>query len=783
MTPSPLLRRLSLSVPLFALSVGLHAQSAPPPTSETTTTTTTTTTTAAAAASDEAVQLPQFSVSDGKVDPYRAEDVMSVARVSGSVMDAPFTVNVVSPELLQDLGSNVGYDVNRYFAGVSNGRGAGGGGIMDRQDFRGFESFSKTIDDFSSFDIPTSSGFQANFDTAFEDRAELVMGPDSILSPTGTPGGSINIITKSPQFVRSTTLTAQFGNYSANRYTVDTTGPITDKLAYRVIADYQDGATYIPGAIRQQNLGAELTYKFGPQTKLTLKYFGEQWGTVGELTNANDNGEQIYEPNTVGGVTLSNTFEPGYKDDGWNGSAVWSHRNDRINIGEAEFTTELWDVVSMRVALQGLTDNFLQDAAYPSANPTETFNQTTGVETGVTPGYVITAVPEAGIYSHAYWQGEQFQNDYAANFHPGPISIQPVMGFAYQQGHELYNLTAQDKSAADFPAADLTQNYYSPAVPSLTHYTSGESNLPEVGVLDQFYAVSKFGFLDDKIIATGGASRTWANINDYTSKTFQLTPTGFAATGPYTHVALDGKHDSYLGGVVAKPVSYVSLYGTFTTNAGVTASPTNTPLWQTGKQYEFGVKTEFFNQRLQISADHFQITEFNLATPNPAHNTDTSQPATLLGDATNHGEELNIVGGITKNLSVIASYTNMKYRDLFGRRVRNVPDTLANFLLNYHITDGLLKGANAFVGVVHVGQVAGETISASTSLGVPELPGFYVAGWTVVNAGAGYGWDRYRVNLNLDNALNGHFLWEPASRQSVSEYPGITAKITLIVRL
>ncbi|HEY4990118.1 MAG TPA: TonB-dependent receptor [Opitutaceae bacterium] len=708
---------------------------------------------------------------------------MSVARIAGNIMDEPFTVNVVSPQLLSDLGANVGYDVNRYFAGVSNGRGAGSGGIMDRQDFRGFESFSKTIDDFSSFDFPGTTGFQANFDTAFQDRAELVMGPDSILSPTGTPGGSVNVITKSPLFTRSTDFTAEFGNYNSDRYTIDTTGPITQHLAYRVIADYQDGSTYVPGAIRQQNLGLELTYRFNDTSKLTVKYFGEQWGTVGALTNANDNGEQIYLPNTVGGVTISSSFEPGFIDNGWDGSATWSHRNDRINIAEAEFTTVLWDRVSMRVAAQGLGDNFLQDAAYPSANPKETFNQTTGVETGVTPGYVITAMPEVGQYEHAYWRGVQFQNDYAANFHAGPLSIQPVFGFAYQQGHQLYNLTAQDNKPADLPAANLLLNYYSPAQPSLEDYTAGESNLPQMGVLEQLYALARVGFMNDRVFLTGGATRTWADINDYTSKTFVATPTGIEATGPYSHVALSSLHDSYLGGVVAKPVENVSVYATFSTNAGITASPTNTPLWQTGKQYEFGAKTQFFHGRLQISADHFQITEFNLATPNPAHNTDASQPTSILGNATNHGEELNVVGGITKNLSVIGSVTDMKYRDFFGRRVRNVPDKLANLLLNYHFADGFAKGANAFVGVVHVGQVAGETVSGSTSLGVPELPGFYVAGWTVVNAGAGYGWGRYKVNLNLDNALNAHFLWEPASRQSVSEYPGLTVRVTLMVHL
>jgi iron complex outermembrane receptor protein len=329
----------------------------------------------------------------------------------------------------------------------------------------------------------------------------------------------------------------------------------------------------------------------------------------------------------------------------------------------------------------------------------------------------------------------------------------------------------------------LLLNYYAPPPPPLQDYTSGESNLPEMGALSQLYAVTKVGFLDDRVLVSGGATRTWANINDYTSKTFIVSNRGISPTGPYSDIGLSSKHDSYLAGVLAKPADFLSVYGTFSSNAAITASSANAPLWESGKQYEFGAKAEFFQKRLQVSADHFQITEFNLSTPNPAHNTDSSQPTFLLGNATSKGEELNVVGGITKNLSVIASVTNQKYRDLFGRRVRNVPDQIANLLLNYHFLDGALQGANVFVGVVHTGQVAGETVTASTALGVPELPGFYLRPWTIFNAGAGYGWSHYKVNVNIDNALNSKFLWAPASRQSVSGYPGLTFRVTLTLRL
>jgi iron complex outermembrane receptor protein len=794
----PLLRPSAALLPLLVCVVSTYGQTPTPPAPATSNTGTAS---AASSSNEETVELPAFQVTTSAADPYHQADVTSVARIAGAVLDAPFSVNVVSPQLISDLGANAGYDVDRYFAGMSAGRGAGAEGIMDRQDFRGFESFSKTIDDFSAFDLPSASGFQANFDIAFVDRQELVMGPDSILSPTGTPGGSVNIITKTPQFTESTDLTGTFGNYDAGRYSLDTTGPIGDKLAYRVIGSFQDASNYIPGTIKQENIGLMATYKFTEQSKVTFKYFGEDWGEFGEAANANDWGEMVYTPDTIQRAEISTAPQPGFSYTGWNGSATWSRRRDRLNIAELELTTPIFNVVNMRLAGQILTDHFNQDSAYPSISPSDSAWDASGNVTKVTPGFTsLTSIPVVGQYANSYWRGFQLQNDYAANFHPGPISLQPVVGWAYQQGHAVYSYSAQDNNPVDLPNVNLLTNNGAQIVgstehPPLADYTHSPTNQPAFGIQKQTYGLIKAGAYDDRVLVVGGASRTWVDIDNYKSST--TIPNGTALpkfTGPYSRTVLDSQQDTYLAGAILKPTENTSLYYTFSSNAAVTTSPSNTPLWQTGKQHEFGFKTEFFDQRLSINADHFQITEFNLASPNPLFNIDTSQPQTLLGNATSKGYELNVVGGITKNLSIVASLTSMKYRDFVGRRVRNVPDHLANLLIDYHFTDGLLKGANVFAGVVHSGDVAGETVTASTTAanvtagnapaaGIPEQPGFFVPAWTVVNAGAGYTWDRYHIGLNLDNLANSHFFWDPAGRNSVPVYSGLTVRVTLSIHI
>ena len=142
-----------------------------------------------------------------------------------------------------------------------------------------------------------------------------------------------------------------------------------------------------------------------------------------------------------------------------------------------------------------------------------------------------------------------------------------------------------------------------------------------------------------------------------------------------------------------------------------------------------------------------------------------------------------ISGGITRDLSVVASYTNQKLRDPYGRRRRNIPDNMANLLLDYHRSTGALKGSDVFVGATHTGDYAGETVTNFTALGVPEQPGFYIPAHTIVNAGAGYKIGRYKYNLNVNNALNTHTWWMGQARSSLAPYPGINFIFSVKVHL
>jgi iron complex outermembrane receptor protein len=751
--------------------------------------------TAPAPSSDQVVQLPSFEVSGTAANAYRPTDSLSVNRIAGSIMDSPLTVNVLTGEFLGDIGANSMFDATRYMSGISPGRAAGTGGVEDRTDYRGFESFGKTIDNFSGVLLPIGNGFMAQFDPAFIDRIELVMGPDTILAPTGSPGGSANIITKSPKFAPENTVTLEAGNYNAQKVVLDSTGPIGGHWAYRVIGSFQDTKTYMPGYVHQANAAAMLEYDFTETAKLSLKYFVEKWALLGAPAANADNGEIVSSPDTVGGAEISNSPQPGFVYNGWEGNAPWNSRYDTMSTAELNFQSALGSHVTMRLASDILWDNYNNHIAFPKNAPAETWNPSTGQQISVAP-VNLASIPINLTYAQQQSRQIQLQNDYAGNFHPGPISLQPVVGWATQQG--MFPRIFQVTSSA-LPAADFIGNpsgYYNPAEPPLTAFNSFSSNHPSHASLVQGYALLRAGFLHDRVFLTGGVSRTWATVNDYSFKgiyipgdgqvgaaptaanylqefTFQSTGTAAAPTQP-------DYHDTHMLGVLVKPLPNVSLYVSDSTNAGIASA---TPLWQSGTQIEYGLKAEFFQQRLQFSFAHYQISESNVSANNPLFSTGLSTLPNILLDEKNHGVEFNLVGGVTPNLSVIASFTEMHLRDPFGRRLVNVPDTLANLFLNYRFRTGPIQGLNVFAGANYVGNVSGETVTGLTPLGVPEQPGFYIKPYAVYNAGLGYLAGRFHFNLNVDNVLNSQFWWEPAGRISVAPYPGIGVRLTTTIRL
>ena len=210
------------------------------------------------------VVLSAFEVRSGDLGRYQTADATSGGRMAQELFASPQTVNVATSQLLADVGADRILDALIFTPSVTESTIPNG---LDRITVRGFQVEGETVDGFYIDET------QQNIDPALLDRIEVVLGPNAILAPTGSPGGTINNLTKKPLFQAQSSLSLQAGLFDYGGAVLDTTGPFSDKFAYRLIADVHSllTATTMAPSRSPYTVAPALTYQMTRGTKLTVQ--------------------------------------------------------------------------------------------------------------------------------------------------------------------------------------------------------------------------------------------------------------------------------------------------------------------------------------------------------------------------------------------------------------------------------------------------------------------------------------------------------------------------------
>ncbi len=703
---------------------------------------------AAPAAKDDVIELSPFSVSADNVDRYRAADAVSAVRVRAALIDTPSSISVVTRDMMDDLAPNRVFDVTKYIAGVQEGRGVQ---FQDRMIIRGFETQNgaRSVDNF------LQSADADNVEESIIDRIEVTKGPNAILSPAGAPGGSLNIITKSPTFRSQNFLTAQVGMFDAQKATLDVSGPFPGltNLAYRLVASGQDTDRYWSDAEKMQSwaIAPMLTWRINDKSQLTLKYISASHWIFREPLF-------IIDPSTTA-TSGDPKLLPGIDPSGSNGIQPWSHVGTTSNDAFAIYTLNFNEHLNLRVAgnarryhetsnqnflnapgfgnrYNPMTGELTQDYTWALQNTALAYNATTNPYVPTYSQWINpNAVSNRGDDQDTTRDTGNLQADLAATYDLNGASTQTIVGAAYSRQY-AYNQT----KSAPLPNIDLlhqTDNAY-PAYPANWTANNGSSYTNK-----QLYISERLGLFNNRLYLTGGLM----NYSTVTKAWNELTHS--------TPSVLDDNKTMWSAGALYKITDHYSAYYSHSTNSSPVIA-NNLPLWRSGIQDEFGVKSEFFDKRLAVNAAYFQISQTNVTVPNPAYQTDPTQPQTLVSDLSNKGFEVEATGSLTKNMSIVASYSHLDMRDALGRMVRMVADNNASLLVNYHFDDGSFKGTAVYFGVTYSGKRAGDVPAANfTQLGVVEQVSFYVQPQYTTTLGISYKLDKHwSFRLNLDNILD-----------------------------
>lgn len=205
----------------------------------------------------------------------RSSSLLSPASTSSrtglTAFETPASVHVLTGDVILDRGDmSVQEAVSRIVGVVDQGSSGNGGTSVSARGFNGLNSVMRLYDGIQMFVAASTITFPA--DTWTVDRIEVLGGPSSSLYGTGAIGGVVNVIPRKPNtdsFVHNYRVTT--GSNGTLRAAIDTTGPIGDKLAYRISASNQRSDGYAERADSESlALTASLRIEVAPNLVLTL---------------------------------------------------------------------------------------------------------------------------------------------------------------------------------------------------------------------------------------------------------------------------------------------------------------------------------------------------------------------------------------------------------------------------------------------------------------------------------------------------------------------------------
>ncbi len=663
---------------------------------------------------DRPVTLPPYVVSEDSGGRYIGTNSLSATGAAIPVTDLPFSISVITRELLDDAATFQVMDLSKFVSGMST---------FNRPYT---DSGAQTLRGFSA--TVATDGAQTQFDSITRDmanvaRVEVLKGPSAILFPrAGSAGGTINVVTKTPQEKQGGYIKGQLGLYNSNRLELDYNGAplLGGKLLYRVIMTVQDsdGPSEVDSLERFIFYPA-LTYKFSEDSSITFKYqWWDQRNTVptGQAlgpTGDNDPANPFFD--------FSLPRRRSFDDPDLNNARFKEHRT------WLTFNSKLNDAVALRAGFQSAdTDNNRLFTRPTGGRPIIAADGTVQRFVAGPHWYRYdyrafvdsTAVFTVAKTNHTLLYGAEYTVQGGSMEDPWDVPIQPTNAFAPPPRGSVNNM---------IPV---------PAVPA------GGFDLTKV------YLMDLIKLWDDRITLTGGITRNWFHGTSYNGS---YNAAGeFTGANTFNHSKDTQNAKQY--GIMVEPVDGLHIYASYNENYLATSSflgilqPDGTVVrgprapnrFNTGE--EVGVKLDLLGGRLTLTASYYKI-----ALTNRTQNMLGTSFQEFIGDGTSTGAELDVFYAPNNNLSFIGTIAKLKTRNVnSSTRFNDVPETTATAWVRYDFRDGTLKGFGIAGGFTYCDEM--ENVNRGAR--------FTYDGRTLVDVALYYDWKPLKFQLNVQNLFD-----------------------------
>ncbi len=188
-----------------------------------------------------------------------------------AINDLPQAVAVISAQELNDMGISNFQTALSLDSSLS--RQNNFGGLWESFAIRGFSGDENLPSAYLINGFSAGRGFSGLRDTSNIESIEVLKGPASALYGRGEPGGTVNIITKKPQFEQQGYIKLSAGEDAHQRLEGDYTSGITDDVAFRVNGSYEASESFRETIESKKTaITPSIFAKLGDDTTLTYEF-------------------------------------------------------------------------------------------------------------------------------------------------------------------------------------------------------------------------------------------------------------------------------------------------------------------------------------------------------------------------------------------------------------------------------------------------------------------------------------------------------------------------------
>lgn len=650
----------------------------------------------------------------------RPDKIEALTRLPLEIYDQIQSISVISDKLIREQGaltiSDVAHNVPGVytFATYGNKRES-----MSSRGFRGIPILKNGVRVHSDF-----RGVGILTDMQGVDNMQVLKGSAAIAqgvaTDLGSPGGVINIVTKTPKFYSGGSVGLRLGSFGQARTTVDVYSPVNKSktLAFRINGALEAGKTF------RSMVDGNRVY-VNPSMKWLI---GENTSLTAEMDYFNDSRTPDLGTVNLGEGDVNAIYDMPYDQ-------FLGYKNDRSNTMNTTYSVRLDHSLTKKLRLSAafyhsslsLRDKGASLGSVIEADGAPIYNQRVR-------GYSMSNRDDKNSVIQLDFIGEDIKT--------GKVSHTFQVGMDFRMNK--YAIHNESNSAVD----------------TIDIYRDIAHQLPDVDfqkVTNDEAQSRSLGLVAQDVISFTSWFKTFLGVRLSQTEIINSTENTMShAINP-------------LGGVIFSPFKNVNVFGSYTNSSYPrTAARIGANGEELGverfDQIEAGVKSHWLGGKFRVNLTYFKINNKNINLPVYDENWMETGYYQKGGNDQRQGVEVEFTGRVLDNLELIAGYAfiDAQYKDhtsyVYGSAPLNTPKHTANAYVNYRFTDRIFNGLSIGAGVYYIGKrpVNDWSAGAVTHEGiVPGQEPFDIDAHTEVNLQVAYALNKHwNFRGIVNNLLN-----------------------------